>query len=63
MRATQVAAFGGPEVLSPVELPDPVPGPGQVVVGMAALDVILIDTLLRTGWAGLLPTDVAVRAG
>ncbi|MEU9831698.1 zinc-binding dehydrogenase [Streptosporangium sp. NPDC048047] len=50
MRAIQVAAFGGPEVLSPVELHDPAPGPGQVVVGMAAADVIFLDTLLRSGW-------------
>jgi NADPH2:quinone reductase len=50
MRAIQVASFGGPEVLSPVELPDPVPGPGQVVVGMAVADVIFLDTMLRGGW-------------
>jgi len=50
MRAIQVASFGGPEVLSPVEIPDPVAGSGQVVVGMAAADVILLDTLLRQGW-------------
>lgn len=50
MRAIQVASFGGPEVLSPAELPDPVPGPGQVVVGMAVSDVIFLDTLLRGGW-------------
>jgi NADPH:quinone reductase len=50
MRAIQVAAFGGPEVLSPVDLPDPVPRPGEVVVGMAVADVILLDTLLRSGW-------------
>lgn len=50
MRAIQVASFGGPEVLSPAELPDPVPGPDQVVVGMAVADVIFLDTLLRGGW-------------
>jgi NADPH:quinone reductase len=50
MRAIQVATFGGPEVLLPAELPDPVPGPGQVVVGMAVADVILLDALLRSGW-------------
>src|SRR5687767_2492725 len=50
MRAIQVAAFGGPEVLTVVDLPDPVPGPGQVVVGMAVADVILLDALLRGGW-------------
>ncbi|MEU7909072.1 zinc-binding dehydrogenase [Actinoplanes sp. NPDC049118] len=50
MRAIQVASFGGPEVLTPAELHDPVAGPGQVVVGMAAADVIFLDTLLRSGW-------------
>jgi NADPH2:quinone reductase len=50
MRAIQVASFGGPDVLSPVELPDPAPGPGQVVIGMAVADVIFLDTLLRGGW-------------
>ncbi|MFJ6070998.1 zinc-binding dehydrogenase [Streptomyces sp. NPDC093065] len=50
MRAVQVASFGAPDVLTPVDLPDPVPGPGQVVVGMAAADVIFLDTLLRAGW-------------
>jgi NADPH2:quinone reductase len=50
MRAIQVASFGAPEVLTPVVLPDPVPGPGRVVVGMAAADVIFLDTLLRGGW-------------
>ncbi|MER6688126.1 zinc-binding dehydrogenase [Streptomyces minutiscleroticus] len=50
MRAIQVASFGAPEVLALVDLPDPVPGPGQVVVGMAAADVIFLDTLLRSGW-------------
>nr|BFE85313.1 hypothetical protein GCM10020093_079140 [Planobispora longispora] len=50
MRAIQVASFGGPDVLSPVELPDPAPGPGQVVVGMTVADVIFLDTLLRGGW-------------
>jgi NADPH2:quinone reductase len=50
MRAIQVREYGGPEVLEPVELPDPVPGPGQVVVGLAFADVIFLDTLIRGGW-------------
>jgi NADPH:quinone reductase len=50
MRAIEVASFGGPDVLTPVELPDPVPGAGQVVVGVAVADVIFLDTLLRGGW-------------
>jgi NADPH2:quinone reductase len=50
MHAIQVSQFGGPEVLRLEEVPDPVAGPGQVVVGLAAADVIFLDTLLRGGW-------------
>jgi NADPH2:quinone reductase len=50
MRAIQVTSFGGPEVLSPADVPEPKPGPGQVVVDMAVADVIFLDTLLRSGW-------------
>jgi NADPH2:quinone reductase len=50
MHAIQVAAYGGPEMLTLAELPDPAPAAGQVVVGMAAADVIFLDTLLRSGW-------------
>ncbi|MCX4097652.1 zinc-binding dehydrogenase [Nocardia sp. alder85J] len=50
MRAVEAKSFGGPEVLTPVELPDPVPGTGQVLVDVAAADVMFLDTLLRSGW-------------
>ncbi|NKQ57837.1 zinc-binding dehydrogenase [Amycolatopsis sp. K13G38] len=50
MRAIRVHEFGGPEVLVCEEIPDPVAGPGQVVVGLEAADVIYLDTLLRQGW-------------
>ncbi|WP_089958758.1 zinc-binding dehydrogenase [Lentzea xinjiangensis] len=50
MRAVRVHEFGGPEVLVAEEVPDPVAGPGQVVVGLVAADVIFLDTLLRRGW-------------
>ncbi|MEW9529174.1 zinc-binding dehydrogenase [Microbispora sp. NPDC049125] len=50
MRAILVREFGGPEVLVPGEVADPVAGPGQVVVGLAVADVIYLDTLLRSGW-------------
>ncbi|MBF6299490.1 zinc-binding dehydrogenase [Nocardia amamiensis] len=50
MRAVQASAFGGPEVLAVDELPDPVAGPGEVVVDVAAADVMFLDTRLRGGW-------------
>lgn len=49
MRAVQVRAFGGPETLVPVSVPDPEPGPGEVVIDVAAADVLFIDTLVRAG--------------
>ncbi len=36
MRAVRIEEFGGPEVLVPVEVPDPVAGPGEVLVRAAA---------------------------
>lgn len=50
MRATQAIEFGGPEVLVPVEVPDPVAGPGQVLVAVAAVDTIFVETQVRRGW-------------
>src|SRR4051794_36721271 len=49
MRAVQVQAHGGPEVLELVERPDPEPGPGDVVVDVAAAGVNFIDTYQRKG--------------
>lgn len=52
MRATQVVEFGGPEVLVPAEVADPVAGPGQVLVAVAAVDTIVVETQIRSGWGG-----------
>ena len=52
MRVIEVARFGGPEVLTVVEVPDPVPGPGDVVVAVAAADVLWVDTMIRCGAGG-----------
>lgn len=50
MRAVQVTEFGGPEALTIGEVPEPEAGPGQVVVQVAAADVMFLDTRLRGGW-------------
>jgi NADPH:quinone reductase-like Zn-dependent oxidoreductase len=44
MRAIQVSRFGGPEVLVPVEVPAPVPAPGELLVEVAAAGVNYADT-------------------
>ncbi|MGS2644169.1 zinc-binding dehydrogenase [Streptosporangium sp. G12] len=50
MRIVQVTAFGGPEVLVVARSPEPVAGAGQVVVGVSVVDVLSLETQLRTGW-------------
>lgn len=49
MRAIVIAQHGGPEVLEYNEHPDPVPGPGEVVVDVAASGVNFIDIYHRKG--------------
>ena len=44
MRAVQITEFGGPEVLTLTELPDPVPGGGQVLVDVTSAGVNYADT-------------------
>jgi putative PIG3 family NAD(P)H quinone oxidoreductase len=49
MRAIEISAPGGPEVLHPTERPVPVPGPGEVLVQVAAAGVNRPDVLQRKG--------------
>jgi NADPH2:quinone reductase len=49
MKAIQIHQIGGPEVLTLVELPLPVPGPGQVLIKIAAIGVNFIETYFREG--------------
>ncbi len=49
MRAIRVTAFGGPDVLTLAEVPDPQPGPGQVRVRVHAAGINPVETYIRTG--------------
>jgi NADPH2:quinone reductase len=53
MRAIQVQRHGGPEVLEVVDAEAPRPGPGELLVDVAAAGVNFIDTYNR---AGVYPT-------
>ncbi|MET7792117.1 NADPH:quinone oxidoreductase family protein, partial [Streptomyces sp900116325] len=44
MLAIQFDHFGGPEVLRPVELAPPVPGPGELLITVEAAGVNFADT-------------------
>ncbi|WP_262851493.1 NAD(P)H-quinone oxidoreductase [Mumia quercus] len=49
MRAVVVKEPGGPEALNVVDLPDPVAGPGEVVIDVVAAGVNRADVLQRQG--------------
>ena len=49
MKAIGVVEFGGPDSLQVVELPDPKPGPGEVVVRVHAATVNPTDTYIPNG--------------
>ena len=51
MKAIVVHEYGGPEVLKFEEYPDPVPGPGEVLIRVAAASVNPIDYKRRAGLA------------
>ena len=68
MKAIVVHEYGGPEVLKFEEYPDPVPGPGEVLVRVAAASVNPIDYKRRAGltkdfypiqFPGLIGVDMA----
>jgi NADPH:quinone reductase len=44
MKAIQIEEFGGPEVLSHVEVPDPTPGEGEVLVEVSRAGINFADT-------------------
>ena len=49
MICVEITQPGGPEVLKPVERPDPEPGPGDVLIRVAAAGVNRPDVLQRRG--------------
>ena len=49
MKAMFFRGFGGPEVLEYGELPDPAPGPGEVVIDIHAASVNAADWKMRKG--------------
>src|ERR1700684_4099342 len=68
MKAVVVHQYGGPEVLKFEEWPDPVAGPGEVLVRVAAASVNPIDYKRRAGltqdfyplhFPGLIGVDIA----
>ena len=49
MICVEISSFGGPEVLRAVERPDPKPGPGEILIAVAAAGVNRPDVMQRRG--------------
>lgn len=47
MKAVQLSRFGAPDVLEIIELPRPIPGPGQVLIRIRAAGINYFETLVR----------------
>lgn len=60
VRAIQITENGGPEVLTYTEVPDPEPGPGELLVEVAVAGVNYIDTYHRQG---IYPMELPVVLG
>jgi len=60
MQAIQVSQVGGPEVLTPVDLPVPSPKPNEALVNIKAAGVNFIDVYIREG---RYPTPVPFISG
>ncbi|UVS77546.1 NADP-dependent oxidoreductase [Actinokineospora sp. UTMC 2448] len=58
MKAVVATAAGGPDVLELVDLPDPLPGSGQIRVRVKAAGVQPFDVGVRQGWA---PRGIEIR--
>jgi NADPH:quinone reductase-like Zn-dependent oxidoreductase len=64
MRAIIVTEHGGPEVFSIRELPDPVPGEGEVLIRVKAFGLNHADTYMRSGvWSFGIPVLGIEAAG
>ncbi|OKJ91454.1 zinc-binding dehydrogenase [Amycolatopsis sp. CB00013] len=49
MRAVEIRTFGAPEGLAVIDLPSPVPAEGEVLIGVEAIGVGGVDTVIRSG--------------
>ncbi|SPM27928.1 quinone oxidoreductase family protein [Mycobacterium terramassiliense] len=49
MHAIEISETGGPEVLRYVDVPEPKPGPGELLIKAEAIGVNYIDTYFRSG--------------
>ncbi|MET0134411.1 MAG: zinc-binding dehydrogenase [Kibdelosporangium sp.] len=55
MYAVVMAEFGGPDVLRLRQVPDPLPGPGQVLVDVRFAGITFVEAQIRSGYGPFRP--------
>ena len=64
MRAARIHEYGGPDVIRVEDIPPPVPGPGEVLIRVAATSLNPTEAALRSGrLAELLPITLPLTLG
>ncbi|WP_026412285.1 NADP-dependent oxidoreductase [Actinomadura oligospora] len=63
MRAISVTEYGGPETLRVADVPEPVPGPGQVRIRIEAATVNPVDLAAREGHLAAIAPDLPLGLG
>ena len=58
MRAIRFDEYGDYDVLRLVDVPEPDPAPGEIVVKMAAASVNPFDNTVRRGWVPQVPAGL-----
>jgi NADPH2:quinone reductase len=61
--AVVATAFGGPEVLTLIDVEVPAPGPGEVAISVLAVGVNPVDLKVYGGLMGAKPTSLPLRLG
>ena len=64
MRAARIHEYGGPDVIHVEDIPEPLPGPGEVLIRVAATSLNPTETALRSGLlATMFPVVLPVTLG
>ncbi|GIF70804.1 zinc-binding dehydrogenase [Asanoa siamensis] len=63
MRVVWLTRYGDPSVLEPGTAPDPLPGPGQVVVDVAYANITFVETMFRATGFGPYTGDLPMVPG
>ncbi|WP_433726220.1 NADP-dependent oxidoreductase [Actinoplanes sp. CA-051413] len=64
MRAARIHEYGGPDVIRVEDIPQPLPGPGEVLIRVAATSLNPTETALRSGLlATMFPVVLPVTVG